>query len=78
MSMYDRGGPYEVPVKAGESVYICQCGATGNPPFCDGSHKDLPGDQSPYVYEADSDTTLWVCGCGKSGEMPFCDGSHND
>ncbi len=77
MSMYDRGGPYEVSVKAGEEVYICQCGATGTPPFCDGAHKSLPGDQSPYLYHAEQDTTAWICGCGKSGNMPFCDGSHN-
>ncbi len=75
MSMYEKGSPYAVEVKAGETSYICQCGLTGNAPFCDGSHSAAPG-TAPLAHTADQDGALYVCGCGKTGNGPFCDGSH--
>ena len=76
MSMYDKLSPYEVKVPAGESVYICQCGHTGTPPFCDGTHVNHPG-KEPFAYKAEKDASIWVCGCGRTANPPFCDGSHN-
>ena len=76
MSMYDNQGPYSIEVKAGNSVWICQCGATKTPPYCDGAHQQT-GHPGPLEYKADNDTTLYACGCGKSQDMPWCDGSHN-
>ena len=76
MSMYEKGQPYAQPVSAGDTVYICQCGATQTPPFCDGSHQQIPG-KEPLAYTAKSNETLYICGCGKSSNIPWCDGSHS-
>ena len=78
MAMYDNNAPYEVPVKAGKAVYLCRCGASKTPPFCDGSHKTQPGDKTPYEHKAAKDGTVYVCGCGKSRNLPWCDGSHKN
>ena len=72
-----KNAPYEVPVKAGQTLYICRCGGSANPPFCDGSHQKLGTGASPLAHTADQDGALYVCGCGKTGSVPFCDGSHN-
>jgi len=74
--MYQKKAPHIVPVKADQTVYICQCGATKSVPFCDGSHKktDVAG---PMAYTATADEQKYVCGCGQSQDMPWCDGSHN-
>ena len=77
MSMYNKGNPYEVQLKAGDSAYLCQCGYTKTSPFCDGSHSEHPPIQ-PHSYTATNDESIWVCGCGKSDNKPFCDGSHNN
>ncbi len=76
MSMYEKGSPYKVDVKKDEATYICQCGFSKNPPFCDGSHKEHPPAQ-PLAYTAQTDEAIYVCGCGRTGNKPFCDGSHN-
>lgn len=76
--IYEKKTPHEISVKAGETVYLCRCGSTNNPPFCDGSHNAQPGDKEPLEHRADADGTLYLCGCGKSGNIPFCDGSHLD
>jgi len=76
MSMYSKNAPYELPVKRGETVYICQCGHTNTPPLCDGSHNNYPG-KSPLAHTADADGAVYVCGCGKTTNAPWCDGSHN-
>lgn len=78
MTMFDRMQPYEVRVPAGESVWICQCGYTAHPPFCDGSHQDHPPAQ-PVELKAEGgrDKSYWICGCGRSAKRPLCDGTHN-
>ncbi len=65
MKMYAKKNPYNVVVKAGESVAICQCGHTNDPPFCDGSHKAHPP-KKPLTQKSETDTALYICGCGTS------------
>jgi CDGSH-type Zn-finger protein len=77
MSMYDRGTPYEQPLKSGDTVYICRCGLSKTAPFCDGSHQQQPGTE-PLAYTAPADETVYICGCGRTGNKPWCDGSHAD
>lgn len=75
--MNNKPSPYEVPVKAGDTVYLCRCGKSANPPFCDGSHKNQGGEATPLAHTAAADGVVYVCGCGKSGNTPYCDGSHS-
>lgn len=74
--MYNNKLPYVVSVKKDEEVYICQCGKSAKPPYCDGSHKQTKGIR-PLIYSAKRDQNLFVCGCGKSDDLPWCDSSHN-
>ncbi len=76
MSIYDKGEPWAVEVKAGDTIWVCGCGHTKTPPMCDGAHQEHPG-TGPFEIKAEKDDTLWLCGCGKSGNLPYCDGSHN-
>jgi CDGSH-type Zn-finger protein len=75
--MYDKNSPYEVELKAGQTVYLCRCGKTQSAPYCDGSHSSLGGVVEPLAHTADKDGKAYVCGCGKSGNIPWCDGSHS-
>ena len=60
---------------------ICQCGQTGNAPFCDGTHKTVTADDgstfSPTieVVEGQPKNVAW-CRCFTTGNTPWCDGSH--
>ena len=72
--MNSKGQPYVVDVSANETKYICQCGKSITPPYCDGSHQG--SDIEPLAYTANVDEQLYICGCGKSAGKPFCDGSH--
>lgn len=74
--MYTKKSPYEVPVKVGETVYICRCGKTKTAPFCDNSHITQNTGLTPLAHTADKDGSIWVCGCGKTQSGPFCDNSH--
>lgn len=74
--MFKNGAPYLVTAKKGESIYICQCGHTKTPPYCDGSHSQHPG-TGPEIHTADADGPVYICGCGKTGNKPWCDGSHS-
>ena len=74
--MYSRGNPHIVPMKNDETIYICQCGHTKTPPYCDGSHNQHPG-KTPLAHTATEDGPVYICGCGKSANKPWCDGSHS-
>lgn len=54
----ERDGPYKIDpatVDQSKPMWVCGCGLTRNPPFCDGSHKpckaEAPG--KTYAYDAD-------------------------
>lgn len=74
--MFTSGKPHVATVNAGKSIYICQCGHTSRPPYCDGSHNQHPGTE-PYVHNATKDETLYICGCGKTTNKPWCNGNHS-
>ncbi|MEO0512417.1 MAG: CDGSH iron-sulfur domain-containing protein [Planctomycetota bacterium] len=38
-------------------VFVCACGLTKNPPFCDGSHKPCGSEQNDKVYRYYPDGT---------------------
>lgn len=75
MSVYDKGEPHVREMKKDETIFVCRCGLSSSPPYCDASHTSTG--KSPLVYTADNDGPVYFCGCGKSGNIPFCDGSHN-
>ena len=46
----DAMGPTEIKV-GGESKWICMCGLSKNPPYCDGSHKMCEGEEAGKLYK---------------------------
>ena len=74
--MYSKNAPMMLDIEKDETVYICQCGKTQNPPYCDGSHRGTG--KGPYEYTAKVKEQLYLCRCGKSSDIPFCDGSHQE
>ena len=34
----------------GEKKWVCECGLTKNPPWCDGSHKNTKDEEEDKVY----------------------------
>ena len=54
----------------------CTCGRSKNPPFCDGSHAQIPGHPGPLVFEATEEKTAYLCNCKATKNPPYCDGSH--
>ena len=46
----DAMGPTEIKV-GGESKWICMCGLSKNPPYCDGSHKMCVGEEAGKLYK---------------------------
>ena len=44
--------PFEIKPEQ-ESVWICMCGLSKNPPFCDGSHKKAADEPEDKLYEYD-------------------------
>lgn len=73
--MYQTNRPYQVKPKEGETVALCRCGHSEDPPFCTGAHKNHPP-KEPHVATGEG-KTLFVCGCGGSKNLPFCDGTHS-
>jgi len=39
-----------------KAIWICACGLTGTPPFCDKSHKACTGEEPGKTYEYDPAT----------------------
>ena len=66
--------PIEVELKKDLSYYWCQCGASKNQPFCDGSHEGYFCE--PLHVTVDKDQKRKLCTCKKSSNKPFCDGTH--
>lgn len=64
--------PVMVAVQAGKVYHWCQCGGSGNLPFCD--RKDC-GDQC-VNYQSPYDDTVFFCNCRQTQDPPLCDGSH--
>ncbi|MCL4742662.1 MAG: CDGSH iron-sulfur domain-containing protein [Phycisphaerales bacterium] len=63
MVRFDRDGPYKIEpgqVPADKPIWVCGCGLTKNPPFCDGSHKPCRNEQpgTLYVYDKDRATVV--------------------
>lgn len=58
------------------TYHYCQCGATKNVPFCDGSHEGT--DLLPLEFKVDVGETTVLCSCGLTETPPRCDGSHKD
>jgi CDGSH-type Zn-finger protein len=72
--------PAAVPVKAGDTLYLCTCGQSASFPYCDGSHRAVNAAKGtsfgPIKHAVEADDTLYLCQCGHSKNRPFCDGSH--
>ena len=48
-----RKVPYKVE-KDGATVYICGCGLTSNPPYCNGTHKQIQDEpEEVFFYDLD-------------------------
>lgn len=66
--------PIKVELKKGEFYMWCQCGASKNQPWCDGSHKGYFCE--PMLVTVPEDTEKHMCVCKQSGNKPYCDGTH--
>jgi CDGSH-type Zn-finger protein len=66
--------PIEVELKKDKHYYWCQCGASKNQPFCDGSHEGYFCE--PILVTVPEDTKKHLCTCKQSGNKPYCDGTH--
>ncbi|MBF0188123.1 MAG: CDGSH iron-sulfur domain-containing protein [Magnetococcales bacterium] len=75
---YKRKEPFTIRVGVGETVVICRCGQSQDPPFCTGAHAKLSTPVEPFPYTAEREENLYCCGCGASKNQPWCDGEHKD
>ena len=66
--------PIEVELQKDKSYYWCQCGASKNQPFCDGSHEGYFCE--PLHVTVGKTQHRKLCVCKKSKNKPFCDGTH--
>jgi CDGSH-type Zn-finger protein len=44
-----EGNPFEHK----ETFYLCRCGASGNKPFCDGTHKKIGFESAPRATKSE-------------------------
>jgi CDGSH-type Zn-finger protein len=56
--------------------FYCQCGWSGNLPYCDGSHSRMQTGLSPVRVELSEAAKKAVCQCHQTGNSPWCDGTH--
>lgn len=68
--------PVQVTLKKGEEYYFCNCGRSGNQPFCDGSHAGT--EFTPKAFIAEEDGEAYLCACKHSANKPYCDGTHKN
>jgi CDGSH-type Zn-finger protein len=68
--------PYATGIEKGREYFLCQCGQTDTPPFCDGAHTDTK--YSPLSYLATETGMVDLCGCRESATFPLCDGTHKN
>ena len=69
--------PLEITLEKDRLYSWCTCGLSEKLPFCDGSHRQHPGQRS-LRFQAMDDKPCFLCTCQKTKTPPFCDGSHND
>ena len=72
-------GPVKLTLEADASKWLCTCGSSKNYPYCDGSHKSVPGDFKPRELKNDTAEAkdFYVCSCGHTkNPAGTCDGSH--
>lgn len=70
---YTPNEPIAIELEPG-THYRCNCGASNNYPFCDGSHAGTGF--TPTAFEVEEKKTVYLCNCGHSGNKPYCDGTH--
>ena len=66
--------PYKVTLEKDKIYMWCQCGASKNQPFCDGSHEAYFCE--PMIVTEKETKEVHLCGCKESGNKPYCDGTH--
>ena len=62
--LYDNNGKL---LAEGNTFFLCRCGASGNKPYCDGNHKNIPfiddanfTDERAEPIEGDADAPLHI------------------
>ena len=71
-----RKPPVPIDVEAGKSYFLCTCGYSSNPPFCDGSHQ-AAGEFVPLKWTAPRTERVLLCACKHADGQPLCDGRHD-